>query len=89
MKLWGLASWQAYFVMSSSQELNCKTFYDKLNGCPTSRFSGRGLGYLANALGFLAPLILSVGKMRTAFPSPARIQSINDSRGKSSPFTTL
>jgi hypothetical protein len=42
MKLWGLASLQASFVMSSSQELNCKTFYDELNGCPTSRFSGRG-----------------------------------------------
>jgi hypothetical protein len=42
MKLWGLDSWQASFVMSSSQELDCKTFYDDPNGCPTSRFSGRG-----------------------------------------------
>lgn len=44
--------------MSSSQELNCKTFYDELNGCPTSRFSGRDQGCLANALGFFPPLIL-------------------------------
>ena len=32
MKLWGLASWQASFVMSSSQDLNGKIFYDELNG---------------------------------------------------------
>jgi hypothetical protein len=60
MKPWGLASWQASFVMSSSQELNCKTFYDELNGCPTSRFSGRDQRWLMNALGFFPPLILSV-----------------------------
>jgi hypothetical protein len=49
--------------MSSSQELNCKTFYDELIGCPTSRFSGRGQGCLANALGFFPPLILGVRRI--------------------------
>jgi len=73
MKLWGLASYQAYFVMSSSQELNCKTFYDVLNGCPTSRFSGRGKGCLANALGFFPLLIWNVGPSRCAADSIARV----------------
>jgi hypothetical protein len=58
MKLWGLASWQGSFVMSSSQELNCKTFYDEYNSYPTSRFSGWGRRCLMNALGFFPPLDL-------------------------------
>jgi len=63
MNRWGLASWQASFVMSSSQELNCKTFYDARNGCPTSRFSGRGQRWLMNTLGFFPLLIWSDGRI--------------------------
>jgi hypothetical protein len=60
MKLWGQASWQASFVISSSHELDCKIFCDELNGCPTSGFSGRAQRYLLNALGCFPLLILSV-----------------------------
>ncbi|QVL53170.1 MAG: type II toxin-antitoxin system HicA family toxin [Cyanobium sp. M30B3] len=48
MKRWDLASWQASFVMSSYQELNCNTFYNKLNRCSASRFSGRGQRWQMN-----------------------------------------
>jgi hypothetical protein len=49
--------------MSSTQELNCKTFYEELNVCPTSRFSGRRQRWLMNTLDFFPPLILSVRGM--------------------------
>lgn len=71
MKLWGLASWQASIVMTSSQELNCKTFYDKLDGFPTSRFGGRRQIWLMNALGFFTPLILGVECVLHALDLPA------------------
>ena len=41
MKLWGLASWQASFVMSSSLDLNGKIFYDELNGFSAVSLSRR------------------------------------------------
>jgi hypothetical protein len=71
MKLWGLASWQASIVMPGSQELNCKTFYGELNGCPISRFSGRRQIWLMNALGFFTPLILGVECVLHALDLPA------------------
>ena len=40
-KLWGLASWQASFVMSSSLDLNGKTFDDELNGFSAVSLSRR------------------------------------------------
>jgi predicted RNA binding protein YcfA (HicA-like mRNA interferase family) len=43
--------------------LNYKTFYEELNGCPTSRFSGRHQRWLLNALAFFPLLILSVRRI--------------------------
>jgi hypothetical protein len=80
MKLWGLDSWQASFVMSSSQELDCKTFYDDPNGCPTSRFSGRAQRCLINALGWFPPLILSVGRAGAATQTLTTQNSITHQR---------
>jgi len=71
MKFWGLASWQVSFMMSSSHELNCKSFYDELSGSSTSRFSGRRQRWLMNALGFFPPLMLSGSRLLGMETQPA------------------